>query len=212
MQPYQADYHDLREIMAQPLKYPLRVAVIRAVEALDRQGRLNRVKVVGTEETADRLIEEFRGQTTDDVKRSLTRNQQDGPAKMLIELQDVLDEMESAESERVREPSLRWQAHYDFILAQVKARMAYVHEYNTMLGKVKRDELPQLDPALHNGWRLAAQEKIQSPKDVRDLATDAKKLIAKIVKEHPGTPWEVLAKRERFTALGLSWQPTRLAR
>jgi hypothetical protein len=45
---------------------------------------------------------------------------------------------------------------------------------------------------------------------VKDLASDARKLMAKLIQEHPGTPWEVLAKRERFTALGLAWQPTSL--
>ena len=31
-----------------------------------------------------------------------------------------------------------------------------------------------------------------------------------LIKENPGTPWELLAKRERFTALGLAWQPANL--
>jgi hypothetical protein len=210
LKPYAADYKHLREVLMKPDKFPLRIAVIRAVEALDRQGRFNRVKVGEKEEQADRLIGEFRGQTTDGVKKSLSASQQAGPAKMLVELQDVLEEMEKTGAVRDQESSKRWQAHYDYILAQLKARMVYVQEYNFMLGKVKRDELPPLDPALHNGWRLASQEKIQSPKDVRELADDARKLLNKIIKEHPGTPWEVLAKRERFTSLGLAWQPSHL--
>jgi hypothetical protein len=88
----------------------------------------------------------------------------------------------------------------------------YVNEYNMMIAKVKKDELPALDPKLHKGWRLAASEKIQSPKEVKDLASDSKKLLAKIIKEYPGTPWEVLAKRERFTTLGLAWQLASFAR
>ena len=97
-------------------------------------------------------------------------------------------------------------------LAMLKMRMVYVNEYNAMIAKVKRDELPKLDPKLHNGWRLAAQEKITSPKEVKDLASDAHKLLAKLIQEHPGTPWEVLAKRDRSAALGLSWQPTKLGK
>jgi hypothetical protein len=46
---------------------------------------------------------------------------------------------------------------------------------------------------------------------VKDLASDARKLMTKLIQEHPGTPWEVLAKRERSTALGLVWQPTNLS-
>jgi hypothetical protein len=36
--------------------------------------------------------------------------------------------------------------------------------------------------------------------------------LTKLIKENPGTPWELLAKRERFTALGLAWQPANLGR
>ena len=60
---------------------------------------------------------------------------------------------------------------------------------------------------IHNGWRLASHEKIQSPKEIKDLASDSKRLLNEIIQENPGTPWEVLAKRERFVALGLAWQP-----
>jgi hypothetical protein len=76
-----------------------------------------------------------------------------------------------------------------------------------MLGKIRKDELPELRPGVQTGWRLAACEKMQSGKDVRDMAAEAKQLFAKLIKEHPGTPWEILAKREKQTTLGLEWQP-----
>ena len=34
-------------------------------------------------------------------------------------------------------------------------------------------------------------------------------VLDQVIKENPGTPWEVLAKRQKLTALGLEWQPTR---
>jgi hypothetical protein len=197
MKGYDADYANVRELLDKPKEYSVRVAVIRAVEALDKLNRSGKGK----------LTDEFRGQTTDDVKKSLSEDQRSGPARQLLELTEAHDELEKVAPERAKEKSKRWQAHYDYILAQVKARMAYVNEYNLMLGKVKRDEMPPLDPKQHNGYRLASQEKLQSPKDVKDLASDSRKLMAKVIKENPGTPWEILAKRERFTALGLAWQP-----
>lgn len=212
MRPYATDYRNLREILDQPKSFPLRVAVLNAVETLDRQGRLNRIRIGDKEVAADRLIETVRNLGNDEaVKKSLTKSQQDGPALMLVELQDALEVLEKAGKDRGREPSRRWQAHYDYVLAQLKMRMAFVHEYNMVIAKVKRDELPKLDAQLHNGWRLAAQDKIQSPKEVRDLANDARKILAKLAEDHPGTPWEVLAKRARSTALGLAWQPTNLS-
>jgi hypothetical protein len=193
---YESDYSDIKELMGKPMEFPLRVAVIRAVELISRS------KLA--------LREDFKGPTSDDVKKSLTDSQKDGPARMLLDLSDALAELERVGPDRDKEKSKRWQAHYDYILANVKARMAYVNEYNLMLAKIKKEELPRMDPKLHNGYRLGSQEKLQSPKDIKDLASESRKLLAKIIKEHPGTPWELLAKRDRFAALGLAWQPANL--
>ena len=193
---YDRDYANIRDLLDKPKEYPLRVAVIKAVETIEK-AKLG-------------LREEFKGPTSDDVKKDLTDSQKEGPAKLLLSLTETLEKLEAVAGERDKEKSKRWQAHYDYVIAQVKARMAYVSEYNLLLAKVKKEELPALDPKLHNGYRLASQEKIQSPKEIKDLASDSRKLLAKLIKENPGTPWELLAKRERFTALGLVWQPANL--
>ena len=46
-----------------------------------------------------------------------------------------------------------------------------------------------------------------SPKEIKEKADEGKKLFAEIAKEFVGTPWEILARRERLTTLGLAWQP-----
>jgi hypothetical protein len=190
-----------------PAKAPLRAAVVKTVESLDRQGRLSRVKVSGKEEPIKDPTLEIKAGTTEALKKSLSESQKGGPAVQIVELTDLLEEMEKVGEKRGEEPSKRWQAHYDYVLAELKSRLALVHEYNTMLAKVKRDELPSLDPKSHRGWRLVPQEKLQSPKEVKDFAADAKKIYAKLIRENPGTPWEVLAKRGLMTPLGLAWVP-----
>ena len=52
-------------------------------------------------------------------------------------------------------------------------------------------------------------EAVKDPKEFKDLAADAKKIFKKIAKDHHGTPWEILAKRDQLTTLGLQWQATR---
>jgi hypothetical protein len=188
--------------------YPLRVAVLNAVEVLRRHGE-NKVKVGNSIKHVGSLREEFRGATNDAVKKTVANEQREGPALILAELEDAVKELEKAGESRAKEPSKRWRADYDYVLARMKARYAYVNEYNLMLAKIRKDELPPIDPKLHNGLRLASVEKLQSGKEVRDYATDAKKLFDKVIAENPGTPWEILARRDRLTALGLTWQPTR---
>lgn len=203
---YQPDYASVQDILAKPDQFPLRVAVLKAVEILERHGKGD-VMVGKTMKHVGLLREEFAGATSDAVKQSIAKEQQEGPAAMFLELEDLVMMLDKLLPERGKEKSKRWQAHYDYVTAMVKARYAYVNEYNFMLGKIRKDDLPPLDPKLHKGWRLAAVEKMSSPRDVKEKADDARKLFNKMIKDNPGTPWEVLAKRERQTALGLTWQP-----
>lgn len=133
----------------------------------------------------------------------------DGPGRAQLVLSEALDHLTEAGKLRDEDASKRWQANYDYILARLLARIAYVHEHNYMLGQMRK-ELPPRDPTVHKGWRLASQEKLQSGKDARDLAKRAQDLLKRLAEEHPGTPWALLGKRERVTTLGLRWEPTSL--
>jgi hypothetical protein len=152
--------------------------------------------------------EDFRGNGNDATIKKIILERQQKPARAFAELMDELETLKEVGAERKKEKSKRWLADYDFVLAKLEGRLAYVYEYNYLLGQIRKDALPPRDPAKHSGWRLAAQEKLQSGSEARKLATDAKKLLTKIVAEHPGTPWEILAKRQSLTTLGLKWEPT----
>jgi hypothetical protein len=196
---YQPDYRSLSEIQQDSNKYPLRLQVLATVKLLratfDPQGPQGSPR------------EYFQGSTNERVKAAIFKEQMK-PAQMLSELMERLEALRKAGEQRGKEPSPRWQAHYDYILAELLARTAYVSEYNLMLGKIRKDELPELRPGVATGWRLVPREKMQTGKEFRDMAAESKKLFAKLIKDHPGTPWEILAKCEKWTALGLEWQPS----
>ena len=196
---YRPDYDALRENEQNSDKYPLRHQVLATVKLLRKD--------FNPEGPQGSLREYFQGSSNERIKAEIFREQKK-PARVLSELTERLEELRKAGEQRDKEPSPRWQAHYDYILAELLARTAYVSEYNLMLGKIRKDELPELQFGVETGWRLVASEKLQSGKEVRKMAAESKKLFAKLVKEHPGTPWQVLANRERWTALGLQWQPS----
>ena len=98
----------------------------------------------------------------------------------------------------------RWQVNYDFILARLEAQIAYLMEYQSMLGQMRK-QLPDLAPG-QNGWKLASLEKLKGDSLGKNMEKASRKLLEAIIKNNPGTPWEVLAKREKLTALGLEWQ------
>lgn len=122
---------------------------------------------------------------------------------------DALDILQDPKVVEARgSESKRWQANYDFMLARVQLEFAYLIEYDSMLG-LMRKEFPPLDPKLHGGWKLASQFKLEGDGTGKKYAKDARNLLDRIIKNNAGTPWEVLAKREKLTNLGLEWQPAK---
>jgi hypothetical protein len=140
------------------------------------------------------------------VKTAIENNERQ-VARILGRLKEALEDLEAAKETRGDETK-RWQANYDFTLARLQAQIAFLFEYQSALGRMRK-EFPERDPKLHGGWRLAATTKLQGDATGKKLAKDAAKTLDKLAKDLKGTPWEVLAKREKLTALGLDWQPTR---
>jgi hypothetical protein len=199
MEAYKPDYSSVSEIESAPDKFPLRVAILKVVKLLNDEFSPEKAPVTFRESFAEVKNER--------VKAEILK-EQTKPAKVLLDLQEALDALRKVGEKRDQEPSKRWQAHYDYVRGQLLARIAYVSEYNLMLGKIRKDELPELSPG-QTGYRLSSQEKLQSSKEVKEMAAESKKILAKLAKDHAGTPWEVLGKRAQVTTLGLKWEPTR---
>jgi hypothetical protein len=188
----------IEEIQKDADKYPLRMAVINAVEKM----RDLRSSEAGEKNLPDHFD---KAQDTDSAKAGL-KKLQESPARVMAVLRDVLEELEKAGEDRKDEKSKRWQAHFDYILAQVKFRMAYMNEFSLMVGKIRKGELPELAEG-QTGWKLSATDTMSSGAEFKEMKDDGKKLLRKIIKDYPGTPWEVLAKRDREISLGLKWLP-----
>ena len=90
----------------------------------------------------------------------------------------------------------------------LKARLAYLNEYNKLMGNVRTETLPPLNKALgHNSYKLASSEKMKSGKEVQQLAEESQQAYGRLIAENKGTPWAIQAKRDRSFSLGLAWQP-----
>lgn len=126
-------------------------------------------------------------------------------AVILFHLEEELEELQAAGQHRDKETQ-RWQAHYDLTLAYLHMQIAYLYEYQSLLGTMRK-ELPPRDPARHGGWKLVAQPRPHGDFTGKKMATEAHKLLDRLVKDHPGTPWEMLAQQARLVPLGLEWEP-----
>jgi hypothetical protein len=142
----------------------------------------------------------------DPLKRSI-KEEQDFWAIGIAQLDLVNGDLDAIEPMREGQSKL-WQAHYDYARAALKARLAFMNEYNKLLGDVLTETLPELDSKLgQDRYRLVSAERMKSRKEVQEYAKQAKELYEKLVAEHKNTPWAIQAKRDKAFALGLSWQP-----
>jgi len=134
--------------------------------------------------------------------------QEQNIADLLDACSTALDDLKADKELRDKEPSKRWQVNYDFTLARLEGQFAYLMEYQSMLGQLRK-QMPDLAPG-QNGWKLASLEKPKGDSLGKNSEKASRKLLDQIIKEDAGTPWEVLAKREKLTALGLQWQGAKI--
>lgn len=139
------------------------------------------------------------------LKKQIETIQKDKVGEAYFQLSKISEDLEERKEQRDKE-GLYWQANYDYILARLYARQARILEYNVMLGKIRRDDLPELNPQLHKGWRLIAKEKL-SDKDAKEAAAKSQGMYKRLAEEHKGTPWELIARKEGSAHCGLEWVP-----
>jgi len=179
---------------------PLRVAVMDGIQALqksDKTFRVDEVHLAPANEQA-KLTK----------NREIENIQKERVGEEIFGLKKIREELEELKELREKEPKL-WQANYDYVMARLYAREAYILEYTAKLGEIRKDSLPPRDPQLHRGWRLAAKEDPDELTDKDGLAMlkQSRSILKKMAKEHQGTPWELIAKREEKTVLGMDWKP-----
>jgi RNA polymerase sigma-70 factor (ECF subfamily) len=144
------------------------------------------------------------GQLRNQFFQEMTRRQM-GLALVYNDLESKYEEMKLL-TDDFKTAGPQWRAPYLYGQAMLLYRMACFYEYNAMLGKVRKEELPPFDPQQHKGYRLVPKANM-SDRDAQKIAQQAKKLLKQLADDHKGTPWELIAKRELLTNLGLEWQP-----
>jgi Caspase domain len=200
MKDYKPDATTIEEIKKDGAKYPVRKAAIESLELIAKVWKSSDSNSTG-------LITEISAATNDTFKKFIIR-EQETPARITEELETKITQIEKLMDKLDEEPSKYWRVTYLYALAQLKARLAFMSEYNLALGSIRTDNIPKVDEAKGQaGLILVSTEKMKSKKDVKDLAEAANELFTKIADEHKGTPWAIQAKRYRVISLGLEWKP-----
>lgn len=137
------------------------------------------------------------------LKKTVETNQR-SVAQILGLLEDDLADLEKLGDDK-DDLAPFWRANFDYVQAKLEAEAAFLWEYQSLLGQMRK-EAPPRDPKIQGGWMLASNANPQGDSKGKKLAKSSKKIYETLSKKYPGTPWDIMSKREVGTALGLEWQ------
>jgi len=128
--------------------------------------------------------------------------------KMAARIQPRLDMLaellRSGLSDRGAVKEKRWQAGYDLSLGRVLAVKVRTDAYNAMLAQAKGGM--KFKDAKSDTWELKESEDVsQVGSQTEKTAKQALAILERVVQEHPGTPWALLAAEELKRPLGYTW-------
>jgi len=196
LEKYKPDYPDLPTLKTMLAEKPLRRVVFDALELLDKHERNLRMSFL-----ANPNVEVFRKEIMREQENLAIADQE------LFEFKEKLDK---ARSEFYEKETPRWRANFDLVYAQYLGRLALYREYNFVLGNKLRKDPTLQNPEKNNGWKIVPSDKMQQ-KETRELARERDKVLERVLKEHPATPWQFLAERERATSLGLKVEEAKVS-
>ena len=76
--------------------------------------------------------------------------------------------------------------------------------YNAILAKAKQGM--RFEDPKNDTWRLVPSEEVSVSSTLEAQAKAGKQYLERVVNEHPGTPWALLAKMELQQPFGWKWQ------
>lgn len=125
-------------------------------------------------------------------------------AQLEPKINALYEMLKLGESSRSKEQSLRWQAGYDLAMGRVLAVKVRTEAYNAMLAQAKRGL--KFKNAKNNTWQLAAVDGVSGVgSQLENAGKKAREYLGRVVENHPGTPWALLAQRELNEPIGWKW-------
>ena len=194
MRRYKPDYVSNRTYLARLKENKARFALVRAAEYTNtgtlespklRFAKLNEARFVNEVSTAQRSA-----------------------AIIEPKINELYEILKSGEEDRPKEISHRWKAGFDLAMGRAIAAKVRGETYNSMLALIKtklKFDPPKGDRPQNNTWVLRPDDDVETGSQDAKLLKKAKTYLQRVVDEHPGTPWAMLAERELATPIGWRW-------
>ena len=78
---------------------------------------------------------------------------------------------------------------------------------NSMLAELKGGKT--FSNPENNSWILVPDNEVSTGTSNKKLAQKARTYLDRVVDEHPGTPWALIAKKELESPFGWKWEETK---
>ena len=140
----------------------------------------------------------------DNVLRQQITEAQKPLATLDYFLQELHLMLEGGEKHRDRLDSDRWRASYDLAMGRVLAMRVRAYGYNSTLAEMKSSPKP-FEKEGSNQWKLEPAEEVNGGATVRKMHKKATEYLNRVIDEHPGTPWALMAQVELSEPLGWKW-------
>jgi hypothetical protein len=168
-----------------------------AARALVEAGQLPRAEV------RTQLALSFTKRDEAQFARDLNMAQQ-AVAKLEPAIARLYDVLVAGEGDRAKLTSPRWQASYDVAIGRAAAAKARLEGYNVMLALLKQGK--KFENEASTTWRLEpADSSEQAGSAINKLVERSQMYLKRVVAEHPGTPWAIIAERELREQVGWKW-------
>lgn len=190
MRNYRPDYMTIKE-------YDRLVEANKARQALVQAARLSWITPM------ERPTLVFPKVNDADLANRLSRAQQ-AAAILEPKIRQLYELLIQGEKDRPKLTTPRWQAGYDLSLGRVLALKVRTESYNAMLAKAKGGM--RFTNAKNDTWRLVRADEISVGSVLEKQAQQAKTYLERVVREHPSTPWALLAKKELKQPFGWKWR------
>ena len=190
MRKYRPDYVSQQEYVRQVNSSKSRSALLRAAQ----------LSSVGRMESPQRR---FVRRSEAELSAALSEAQK-AAARLEPPLNELYATLRVGEADREKEISARWQAGFDLAMGRVLAAKVRTEAYNAMLAQAKRG-MEFKDPK-KNTWLLVGSDEISVGSKLTKAGETARMYLERVVREHPKTPWALLAQRELGSPLGWEWQ------
>lgn len=192
MRTYAPDYRPVRVIDAEIRKNPAMAALVQAAAYTYEGGGIPAPETV------------FRGYN-DNILREDLAEAQKPVAETNYKLQRLHQILEAGEKARSSISDPRWRASFDLAMGRILAMRVRLEGYQRMLAAMSQSPQSFENPK-NNEWILTPAQEIETGPQLRKAGEQAREYLKRVIDEHPGTPWALMAERELSQDLGWSWK------